>query len=191
MDFITKLDLVADRDQLMSDLANLLVHHPWPERYEHDGKIFPANQLGISYRPGAWDIIRDAQGTLYDHKLARCVGKESDFTEINQHVGTYTRSVLEQLSDLEKTKLGRIRYMNLQSKSGLSVHKDFETRYHFVLKTNPYAYFGEHKEETDLLAARCYHIPADGYCYKMDTVRDHFVFNGGWENRIHLVICKA
>jgi hypothetical protein len=41
------------------------------------------------------------------------------------------------------------------------------------------------------VSAKCYHIPADGYFYKVDTTKDHFVYNGGWEPRIHLVICEA
>jgi hypothetical protein len=75
-------------------------------------------------------------------------------------------------------------------KSGLSVHPDFEHRYHLSIVTNKYSYFGEHVGETDV-SAKCYHIPSDGYFYKVDTTREHFVYNGGWEPRIHLVLCEA
>jgi len=41
------------------------------------------------------------------------------------------------------------------------------------------------------LSAKCYNIPADGSFYRVDTTKEHFVYNGGWEPRIHLVICSA
>ena len=80
--------------------------------------------------------------------------------------------------------------MRLMPKTGLTVHADFEMRYHYALVTNPNAFFGEKGGENDV-AATCYHIPADGNFYRVDTTRHHFVYNGGWEPRIHLVICRA
>jgi hypothetical protein len=80
--------------------------------------------------------------------------------------------------------------MRLMPKTGLSVHADFECRYHYVLETNKYAYFGEAVNDNEL-SAKCYNIPADGSFYRVDTTKEHFVYNGGWEPRIHLVICSA
>jgi uncharacterized RmlC-like cupin family protein len=80
--------------------------------------------------------------------------------------------------------------MRLMPKTGLTVHADFETRYHYVIKTNPNAFFGEKIEENEV-AAVCYHMPADGHFYHVDTTRPHFVYNGSFEPRIHLVICKV
>jgi hypothetical protein len=150
----------------------------------------PGNQLGITHRPGVENIWLDASGSLYDKNLQKFTGKESEFTEWNKYLPSYTKSIIQELSNYENTTFGRIRFMRLMPKTGLSVHPDFEHRYHLALETNKYAYFGEHIGSSDV-AAKCYHIPADSYFYKVDTTREHFVYNGGWEPRIHLVICEA
>lgn len=188
MNFIEKLEFTADLKQMQEDLNELLKKRPWPE--EDIKKKLPGGQLGVTYRPGAKDIWLDASGSLYNKETNTFEGKESDFTEINPLIGSYTKEVLKELSKHTKKQFGRIRYMRALSKRGLSIHKDFEQRYHFVLQTNPGALFGETVNE-DGLAAKCYHIPADGHFYKVDTTRDHFIYNGGWEERIHLVICEV
>jgi len=187
-DFITKTNFSVNLDQVKEDLNSLLSVQTWPEIDFH--KKLPGNQLGITYRPNAEDIWLDASGSLYDKNTHQFTGKESDFTEWNEHLSSYTKSIIEQLAEHENTKFGRIRFMRLMPKTGLSVHPDFEQRYHLALETNKYAYFGEHVGSPEI-SAKCYHIPADGYFYKVDTTREHFVYNGGWEPRIHLVICEA
>jgi hypothetical protein len=186
--FITKTDFSIKLDQIKKDLEHLLSVQPWPEIDFH--KQLPGNQLGVTYRPGAENKWLDASGSLYDKNLQKFIGKESDFTEWSEHLPSYTRSVIEQLAVHENTQFGRIRFMRLMPKTGLSVHPDFEHRYHLSIVTNKYAYFGEHVNDPSL-SAKCYHIPADGHFYKVDTTRDHFVYNGGWEPRIHLVLCEA
>lgn len=188
MNFIQRLDYTANLDKMKEDLNNLLSVVPWPK--EDFNLKLPGNQLGVSYRKGAKDIILDASGSLYDKQQQKFVAKESDFTEINLDVGEYTRSIIANLAQKENTAFGRIRYMRLMPKTGLSIHADFEIRYHYVLETNRYALFGDATPDGDL-SAKCYHMPADGHFYKVDTTREHFVFNGGWEPRIHLVICEA
>jgi hypothetical protein len=76
--------------------------------------------------------------------------------------------------------------------SRLSVHKDKEIRYHLVLKTNNNSYICQHinaSQNSLNPIAVCYHIPKDGNWYKVDTKRNHWVYNGGNEERIHLVVC--
>lgn len=188
MKFIEKLDITADNELMNADLNNLLQIQDWPERTVINNKIYPANQLGITHRKNAENVWLDAGGNLYDQKLKQFVAKESDFTELNDAVGEYTKSVLHNLSEKLNIKFGRIRYMKLPMKQGLTIHRDFEARYHYVIKTNPNALFGESVSENDVVA-KCYHLPADGHFYKVDTTRDHFVYNGGWEDRVHLVLC--
>jgi hypothetical protein len=185
--FITKTSYQINLSQMQEDLRELLSVHPWPEiNFE---KKLPGNQLGITHRPNASDIILDSSGSLYDAETKQFRGKESDFTQWNLDTPSYTKQVIENLAAQEGTSFGRIRFMRLMPKTGLSVHRDFNYRYHLAIDTNKYAYFGEHTDSE--IYARCYHIPADGYFYKVDTTRDHFVYNGGWEPRIHLVICET
>lgn len=187
-DFITKTKHTADIHLMKKDLDNLLLEYPWPREDIH--LKLPGNQIGIRHRPGANDQFLDASGGLYDKVSKTFIAKESDFSEFNDLAGDYTKQVLEDLASKEGFKLGRIRYMKLMPKTGLSVHPDFEVRYHFVFETNKYAYFGDSTVDGDI-KAKCYHVPADGHFYRIDTTREHFVFNGGWEPRIHLVVCAA
>lgn len=188
MNFITKTEHVADFTKMKEDLDRLLVEYPWPELDIH--KRLPGNQISIRHRPGAKDQFLDATGGLYDKDTKTFTAKESDFSEFNDLAGAYTKQVLEDLAAKEGFTIGRVRYMRLMPKTGLSVHPDFEMRYHYVFETNKYAYFGDSTVDGDV-KAKCYHVPADEHFYKVDTTREHFVFNGGWEPRIHLVVCAV
>lgn len=188
--FIEKLQFTINLLALQAELDNTIAKVGWPERkFEHNNRAYHANQIGLTYRQGAEHPWFDASGSLYDKEQKHFTGKESDFTEWND-IGQVTRSTIEQLASHYGIKFGRCRYMRLMPKTGLSVHPDFECRYHLVFKTNPHAYFLECEPDGEL-AAKAYHIPADGHFYKVDTTRNHSVFNGGWEERIHLVLAEA
>jgi hypothetical protein len=187
--FIEKINFNVDLDQMLLDLTQVEKEVGWPEKmFTHNNRSYHANQIGLTHRPESEQPWFDASGSLYDKEQKHFIGKESDFTEWNG-IGEYTRSIIEDLSNQVGIHFGRIRYMKLLPKTGLSVHHDFEPRYHLVLKTNPHAYFLDCTQEGDV-QAKAYHVPADGYFYKVDTLRNHSVFNGGWEPRIHLVLAE-
>jgi hypothetical protein len=177
---IKKLDYSIDLDLMIKDLNSVLTIFPWPEW----------NQIGLKHRPNAENTWLDAHGSLYDKKRNQYVASELDFSCWNIKTPEYTKFVIETLAAKENFKIGRVRYMRQMPKNGLSIHYDAEQRYHVVLKTNPGAMFGFMEKEGEVVA-KCYHIPDDGYFYHADTTRDHFVYNGGWEERIHLVICAV
>lgn len=176
--FIKKLELTADGDLIRKGLDTVLTMTQWGSE----------NQIGLSYRPGATNLWKDCVGSLYDRETGRDIANEQEFTELNSDVPEYIRSKLEELAILENIKLGRVRLMRLMPKTGLSVHADTSVRYHFVLQTNPHAYIA-HTFHAGNVSALCFHIPADNTFYKVDTTKHHFVYNGGPEPRIHLVIC--
>lgn len=177
--FVKKIEnLTVDLDQVKQDLSEILKSAQW----------LPENQIGLTYRVGATDPWKDSVGSLYDRENLIELDSETAFTEFNQTVPNYTTAVLDQLAKQENFKLGRVRYMQLESKKGLTVHKDTSIRYHLVIETNPYSYIA-HTVKTNSVKAMCYHLPADGYFYQVDTRQAHFVYNGGTESRIHLVIC--
>jgi hypothetical protein len=188
MTYITKLDLTADLDQIKQDLETVLSVQFWPT--EDFVKKTSGNQISIKHRPGVTDVFTDGQGSLVNKETGEAYAKEADFSEYNPYLPEYTKSIIEELSNKVGCKFGRIRYMRLMPKTGLSIHSDTEQRYHLVLQTNKGALFG-HYTGDEPEVAKCYHIPADGYFYKVDTRLPHFVYNGGWEPRIHLVICEA
>jgi hypothetical protein len=173
--FIKKLELTADSDLIRTGLDTVLTMTQWGSE----------NQIGLTYRKNAQNLWKDCVGSLYDRETGLDIANEQDFTELNPNMPDYVKSKLHELAILENIQLGRIRFMRLMPKTGLSVHADSSVRYHFVLKTNPHAYIAH----TFQAGALCFHIPADNNFYKVDTTKHHFVYNGGHEPRIHLVVC--
>ncbi len=180
MNFIEKTSIVADHTKMLEDLHFVL----------EKTKFSDNGQIGLTHRPGSDNPWHDAVGSLYDKKTSTIIARENEFTEWHKDVPAYTKEILIKLSTSFNFTPGRIRYMRLKSKTGLSVHKDLEQRYHYVLDTNEKSYMLL-SEQYDGADVRGWHIPLDGHFYKVDTTREHFVYNGGFTDRIHLVICAV
>jgi hypothetical protein len=176
--FIERLPLTASKDQINKDLSDILCTTSWE----------PRNQIGLRHRPGCQDQWTDGYGSLFDRTTGTRLSKEDDFSEWNDSIPEYTKNALVLLADHEKVRFGRIRFMRLLPKTGLSIHVDEQVRYHFVLETHKDAIFCECFEDSPVRTIG-YNIPADEHWYRIDTRRSHFVYNGGWLPRIHLVVC--
>ena len=81
----------------------------------------------------------------------------------------------------KKYKLGRVRLLLKEPRSTLSWHRDPEPRLHIPIITNPGCIM-----VIDNVAK---HMPADGSVWITNNKKYHNAFNGGEENRIHLVAC--
>lgn len=175
-DFINKLQYTADLDKINHDLDQILNNYcSWNV----------TKQIGLRHRDNCENHWLDASGGLDSAE------HEQLFCNWNPDCPEYTKSVLQELAEQENISWGRIRFMCADSKQGLSMHYDHQPRYHLVLKTNPSAVFGECFNHHQPIRATCYHIPANGHWYKVDTTREHFVFNAGLTPRIHLVCCPV
>ena len=105
---------------------------------------------------------------------------ESKYTEfVDEFKNTYFKEVYDQLT--KKYKLGRMRLLLKEPRSTLSWHRDPEPRLHIPIYTNPGAIM-----VVDHVAK---HMPADGSVWVTNNTKYHNAFNGGEENRIHLVAC--
>jgi len=103
---------------------------------------------------------------------------ESQYTEfIEKYKGTFFEEIYTVLS--KKYKLGRVRRLLLEPRTSLGWHRDPEARLHVSIITNE----GAPLVVDDSLIR----LPADGHVWFADTRNYHTVFNGGEENRIHLV----
>ena len=155
------------------------------------------NTLGISHFgaislnriPGDEDSIkghntRGAYWTYPDEK-----GKEvkrdqtideSKYTEI---VPEFKNTYFEEVYNLlrQKFKLGRVRILLKEPRSTLSWHRDPEPRLHIPIITNPGC-----KMVIEDVAK---HMPADGSVTITNNTKYHNFFNGGEQDRIHLVAC--
>jgi len=116
-------------------------------------------------------------------------GKESmRAKKINEHAytefikdleNTYFKEVYDTLS--KKFKLGRVRILLKEPRSTLSWHRDPEPRLHIPIITNPGCMM--------VIENVAKHLPADGSVYITNNIKYHNAFNGGEQNRVHLVAC--
>ena len=105
---------------------------------------------------------------------------ESKYTEfVEDFKNTYFKEVYDELS--KRFKLGRVRLLLKEPRSTLSWHRDPEPRLHIPIYTNPGAIM-----VIDKIAQ---HMPADGSVWITNNKKYHNAFNGGEENRVHLVAC--
>ena len=105
---------------------------------------------------------------------------EHKYTEfVDDFKNTYFKEVYDQLT--KKYKLGRMRLLLKEPRSTLSWHRDPEPRLHIPIYTNPGAIM-----VVDNVAK---HMPADGSVWITNNNKYHNAFNGGEENRVHLVAC--
>ena len=112
---------------------------------------------------------------IRDQKIDEAAYSEfiSDYNE------TYFREVVETLQ--KNYKIGRVRILLKTPRSTLSWHRDPEPRLHIPIITNPGSIM-----VIDNVAK---HMPADGSVWITNNTKYHNAFNGGEENRIHLVAC--
>jgi hypothetical protein len=181
--FIEKLPRTVNLNRLLDEIKNIVDSTGWGH----------TNQIGLKSRPDSINKWFDSSGSLYDKDKMVKISNEWDFSEWNLGVTSYIRQQIELLELNEGFKSGRVRIMRLLPHTGLSVHRDSEVRYHLVLKTNKNSYIAENinaVSDSDLPSvANCYHIPLDSNWYKVDTTKFHWVYNGGDDSRIHLVVC--
>ena len=105
---------------------------------------------------------------------------ESKYTElVSDFHNTYFEEVYNTLR--KNFKLGRVRILLKEPRSTLSWHRDPEPRLHIPIISNPGCLM-----VIDNVAK---HMPADGSVWVTNNTKYHNAFNGGEENRIHLVAC--
>ena len=105
---------------------------------------------------------------------------EAAYSEfISDYKETYFKEVVETLQ--KNYKIGRVRILLKTPRSTLSWHRDPEPRLHIPIITNPGSIM-----VIDNVAK---HMPADGSVWITNNTKYHNAFNGGEENRIHLVAC--
>ncbi len=105
---------------------------------------------------------------------------ESKYTEfVEEFNNTYFNDVYEELS--KHYKLGRVRLLLKEPRSTLSCHRDPEPRLHIPIVTNPGCLV-----VIDNIAK---YMQADGSVWITNNTKYHNAFNGGEENKIHLVVC--
>ena len=183
-DFYEVPNLNFDISRLRSDLDKILKNKKFNSPgVTHFGAI-PINQIPNDENSIKGNNIRGKYWTIADDtgkEVSRDVDiDESKYTQlVPEFEKTYFKEVFEILS--KKYKLGRVRLLLKEPRSTLSWHRDPEPRLHIPIITNPGCLM-----VIDNVAK---HLPADGSVWVTNNTKYHNAFNGGEENRIHLVAC--
>ena len=183
-DFYEVPNLKFDIEKLRADLDKILDEKKFNSPgVTHFGAI-PLNQIPNDENSIKGNNIRGKYWTIADEtgkEVSRDVEiDESKYTKLlPEFEKTYFKEVYETLS--KKFKLGRVRLLLKEPRSTLSWHRDPEPRLHIPIITNPGCIM-----VIDNVAK---HMPADGSVWITNNKKYHNAFNGGEENRIHLVAC--
>ncbi len=184
-DFSKVEDLKFDILKLRKALKQVL------SRKEYDDAVGTKYIAGISLNqiPGDPDSIKgeNVKGIYWtkpDSSGKEAVrAKRIDETKYTEFVkdleDTYFKEVYDILS--KKFKLGRVRILLKEPRSTLSWHRDPEPRLHIPIITNPGCIM--------VIEEVAKHLPADGSAWVTNNMKYHNFFNGGEEDRIHLVAC--
>ena len=184
-DFHTVKDLTFDVNKLHDALNQVLKI----KNYDSVGGIKHFSAICLNQIPGVPDStkgtsVRGVYWTKPDRSGKETVRDkaidETLYTEfVKDFEHTYFKEVYDKLSS--KFKLGRVRILLKEPRSTLSWHRDPEPRLHVPIVTNPGCMM--------VIENVAKHLPADGSVYITNNVKYHNAFNGGEENRVHLVAC--
>ena len=175
----TELPISFDIDKLQSATNELFSRMSWRQ---HIVKGLCMTQIPGDPSSADGDKLRGVFYTKPD-STGKEVKREKDIDEsqytefVENFKGTYFEEVYNKLS--EKYILGRVRLLLIEPRTSLSWHRDPEPRIHIAVHTNPGAFL--------VIDEKLMNIPADGSVWFTDTRNYHGAFNGGEENRIHLV----
>ena len=183
-DFYKVPDLKFDISRLRKDLNKVLERKKFKSPgVTHFGAI-SLNRVPNDESSVEGNNVRGKYWTIADEtgkEVSRDIDiDESKYTElVPEFEDTYFKEVYETLKS--KFKLGRVRLLLKEPRSTLSWHKDPEPRLHIPIITNPGC-----KMVIEDVAK---HMPANGKVWITNNTRYHNFFNGGEQNRIHIVAC--
>ena len=184
LDDFQKQDIKFDIDKLQQSYKEIIK----TEKYE-DAGVSNFGAISLTQIPGDPESIKgsNARGVYWTkpdqtgNEVIRDINiKEEEYSEfVTEYENTYFKEVYDKLS--LKYKLGRVRILLKQPRSTLSWHRDPEQRLHIPIITNPGCIM--------VIDNVAQHMPADGSVWITNNTKYHNAFNGGEENRIHLVAC--
>ncbi len=183
-DFYKVPNMNFDISRLRKDLEKILENKRFNSPgVTHFGAI-PINQIPNDSSSITGNNIRGKYWTIADDtgkEVSRDIDiDESKYTQlIPEFEKTYFKEIYEKLS--ERFKLGRVRLLLKEPRSTLSWHKDPECRLHIPIVTN--------KGCSMVIENVAKHLPADGNVWITNNTKYHNFFNGGEQDRIHLVAC--
>tara|TARA_X000001036_G_scaffold418409_1_gene437239 strand:- start:314 stop:925 length:612 start_codon:yes stop_codon:yes gene_type:complete len=183
-DFYTVPDLKFDIDKLRFDLDKILKKKKFNSLGIKNFAAIPLNKIPGDKSSTEGHNVRGTYWTIPDETGKEAMRdkpiEESKYTELlPEFKGTYFEEIFNILK--KNFKLGRVRILLKEARSTLSWHRDPEPRLHIPIITN----LGCRMVIEDVSK----HMPADGTVTITNNTKYHNFFNGGEQNRIHLVAC--
>ena len=183
-DFFVVPNIKFDIDKMRNDLEKILEVKNFNSLGIKSFGAIPMNQIpgdkssveGHNVRGTYW-TIPDESGKEAKRDIAI---DESKYTELlPEFRGTYFEEIFDTIK--KRFKIGRMRILLKEPRSTLSWHRDPEPRLHIPIITN--------KGCRMVIENVSKHMPADGSVTITNNTKYHNFFNGGEQNRIHLVAC--
>ena len=183
-DFYQVPDLTFDIVKLRSDLEVILKKSKYQTLGITNFAAIPMNKVPGDDKSIQGHNVRGIYYTKPDETGKEVMRDkpidESKYTElVSDFKNTYFEEVYKKLKS--KFKIGRVRILLKEPRSTLSWHRDPEPRLHIPIITN--------KGCRMVIDEVCRHMPADGSVTITNNTKYHNFFNGGEQNRIHLVAC--
>jgi hypothetical protein len=183
-DFYKVPNIRFDISKLKSDLEKILTKKKFNSLGIKNFGAISLNQIPGDKQSTEGHNVRGTYWTLPDESGKEAMRDkpidESKYTElISDFHNTYFEEVYNVLT--KNFKLGRVRILLKEPRSTLSWHRDPEPRLHIPIITN----LGCKMVIGDVAK----HMPADGSVTITNNTKYHNFFNGGEQERIHLVAC--
>ena len=183
-DFWKVPNLKFDIQKLRNDLEKILEKKNFNSLGIKSFGAIPLNQIPGDKSSVEGHNVRGTYWTIPDENGNEAMRDqpidESKYTELlPEFKGTYFEEIFNTLR--KSFKLGRVRILLKEPRSTLSWHRDPEPRLHIPIITN--------KGCRMVIEEVSKHMPADGTVTITNNTKYHNFFNGGEQNRIHLVAC--
>lgn len=198
--FLTKTDVSVDLDNLKVSMMHILQYVCWPAlpAIPSELKTISINlkRTSSTSQEEKWGGL---SGRIVDENDGTRWTEQCEYTIWNEEVPEYIKKIVGRLEKTYNFQSGRVRLSNLKPLQCLRSHVDNEQRFHLAIQTNPGVFFynitvqqpnSQYSSITNLenFSGVGYHIPADGFFYKSNTLLSHTAVNTGKGDRIHLVV---
>ena len=183
-DFYKVPNIKFDISQLRRDLEKILEKNDFNTLGIKNFGAIPLNEIPGDKDSTKGHNVRGTYWTLPDESGKEAMrDKPIDESKYTQLISNFHNTYFEQVYNIltKNFKLGRVRILLKEPRSTLSWHRDPEPRLHIPIITNPGC-----KMVIEDVAK---HMPADGSVTITNNTKYHNFFNGGEQERIHLVAC--
>ena len=183
-DFYTVPNITFNITKLKKDLKEILIKKRFNSLGIKNFGAISLNQIPGDKKSIEGHNVRGTYWTLPDETGKEALRDvpidESKYTElVSDFHNTYFEEVYNTLR--KNFKLGIVRMLLKAPRSTLSWHRDPEPRLHIPIITNPGCRM--------VIGNVAQHMPADGTVTITNNKKYHNFFNGGEQERIHLVAC--